>query len=71
MKDSKTRVGIKRQRFRKIPPGIYQMRNSKNLLIIHPDGDYNVGYICIRREKYRYARWRENGKVKEKYLGTV
>jgi len=60
-----------RKRFRKIPPGIYQQRNSGTLLIILGDGSYHVGYICIRKEKYKYARWREGNKIKEKYLGTV
>jgi len=60
-----------RQRFRKIPPGIYESPQTGNVLIIVSDSEYYLGHIRIRQNKYRYASWRQGKKIKEKYLGTV
>ena len=59
------------KRFRKVPPGIYLDYKTGKPLVIISEEEYHVGSICIRNEKYKYARWREGNKIKEKYLGTL
>jgi len=59
------------KRFRKVPPGIYLDYKTGKPLVIISEEEYHVGSICIRKEKYKYCRWREGKKIKEKYLGTL
>ncbi|MBA3052476.1 MAG: hypothetical protein FP827_05235 [Candidatus Omnitrophica bacterium] len=60
-----------RQRFRKIPPGIYENAETGKVIIIIDDSEYYFGHIRIRQGKYKYASWRQGKKIREKYLGTV
>jgi len=59
-----------RQRFRKIPTGIYENSGTGKVIIIISDSEYYLGHIRIRNNKYKYASWRQGKKIKEKYLGT-
>ncbi|GAH85243.1 unnamed protein product [marine sediment metagenome] len=56
------------RRFQKVPPGIYLNHETGKPLIIISDDEYHIGSTCIRKGKYKYARWREGDKIKEKYL---
>jgi len=60
-----------RQRFRKIPPGIYENIGTGKVIVIISESEYYLGHIRIRNNKYRYASWRQGKKIKEKYLGAV
>lgn len=71
MKDLKEKEQPARKRFRKVPPGIYLNFETGKPLIIISEEEYHVGSICIRKEKYKYARWRQDGKIKEQYLGSL
>ena len=71
MKEFRALQRFERKRFRKVPPGIYLNRETGKPLVIISEEEYHVGSICIRKEKYKYARWREGNKIKEQYLGTL
>ncbi|MCD6422850.1 MAG: hypothetical protein J7L42_01870 [Elusimicrobia bacterium] len=58
-----------RQRFRKIPPGIYENHQTGKVIVIINESEYYLGHIRIRKNKYKYAVWRQGKKIKEKYLG--
>jgi len=60
-----------RQRFRKVPPGIYENAGTGKVIVIISDSEYYLGHIRIRDNKYKYAAWRQGKKIKEKYLGTI
>jgi len=60
----------RRQRFRKIPSGIYENFETGKVIVIISDTEYYFGHIRIRNNKYRYAVWRQSNKIKEKYLKT-
>jgi len=60
-----------RTRIVKIKPGIYQNTKDNSLLIIGENNKYNIGHIVIRKDKYKYARWRDGEKIRETYMGKV
>ena len=62
---------VARQRFRNIPPGVYENSATGKVIIIVSDSEYYLGHIRIRQGKYKYASWRQGKKIKEKYLGAV
>lgn len=71
MSGSKERVDFIKKRFRRVPPGIYLHSETGKPLIVISETEYHVGSICIRKGKYKYARWREGKKIKEKFLGSL
>lgn len=71
MSTSKNEERPRRQRFRKIPPGVYENRQTGNVIVIVSDSEYYLGHIRIRQGKYKYAVWRQGKKIKEKYLSTI
>jgi len=60
-----------RQRFRKIPAGVYENAETDKVIIIIDDSEYYLGHIRIRQGKYKYASWRQGKQIKEKYLGVI
>jgi len=59
------------RRPKKAPRAIVKSRVVKPDIYVKPPHQYIVKAHIRQRGKYRYLRWREDGKVKEFYLGSV